>query len=317
MKYFDDEDGGVVRLEFDHKHNSWAVGQHFFLNFPALTIWQSHPLTVASVPTSPSALPHHTYIVRCRKGETGRLKGLALGYAQNHGSPPLEVDSSQPITTPVILCGPYGTALLPKKSIPETTNILAIAGGTGVSLTLPVVLAATSSQAFERAAVDFVWIIRRTSNIQWIAAELQELKSRSALDNTNLNIHIFITQEKEASASNPSSPQMSALDEKTTAEIDIKPLSLPSSSSSEKAPSSNENFNITYLNSAHPSLHEIIDTFMESRAQTEYRTRVIASGPASMGQDLRTVVAKRNDGGKVLKGDMRWDVDLTWDDRGD
>lgn len=306
-----------MRLEFDHKHDSWAVGQHFFLNFPALTIWQSHPLTVASVPTSPSGIPHHTYIVRCRKGETGRLKTLALGEAQNLRSASIEVGSSATITTPVILCGPYGTALLPRKSMPETTNILAIAGGTGVSLTLPVVLAAISSPAFEKTAVDFVWIIRRTSNMQWIAVELQELKSKSALDNTNLNIHIFITQEENASASKPSSLHIAGLDEKTTTEIDAKPLSLPSSSSSEKAPSSSANFNITYLNSTHPSLQEITSTFMESRAQTEYRTRVIASGPASMGEDLRTVVAKCNDGGRVLKGDMRWDVDLTWDDRGD
>lgn len=292
------------------------MGQHFFLNFPALTIWQSHPLTVASMPTSSEEL-HHTYIVRCRKGETSRLKSLALGQAQDIKPAPKEANSSGTITTPVILCGPYGNALIPIKSTPETTNILAIAGGTGVSLTLPLVLAASSCSAFEKVAVDFVWIVRRTVNTRWISAELQELKSRSALGNANLKIHIFVTQEEDASASKTSLPHTNVVDEKATAEIDIRPVSLPSSSSSEKAESSTANFDITYLNSAHPSLHEIVATFMEQRAQTEYRTRVVASGPAGMGEDLRAVVAKCNNGGKVLRGDMRWDVDLTWDDRGD
>jgi len=59
--------------------------------------------------------------------------------------------------TPVVFCGPYGTALLTSKS--EPTNRLAIAGGTGVSLTLPLVLAATASSDFAVVAIDLIWIV--------------------------------------------------------------------------------------------------------------------------------------------------------------
>jgi hypothetical protein len=45
------------------------------------------------------------------------------------------------------------------------------------------------------------------------------------------------------------------------------------------------------------------------------RTRVIGSGPASMGHDLRAAVAKWNDGPKVLRDEKLWDMSLDWDDR--
>jgi NAD(P)H-flavin reductase len=302
VQFFDDEDGGVIRLDFAHNHEAWAVGQHFFLTFPALTIWQSHPFTVASVPNPHPELPHHTYIIRCRKGETGRLKSLANLESQNATKP----------TTPVILCGPYGTPLLSSIS-PEITNILAIAGGTGISLTLPLVLATTASPWFAGATVDFVWIIRRASNIQWISNELSELKQRASQGNLDLRIHIFITQEdtEEKGAGIINSDEKEMTIEATKG----------SSSTSEGSVSSLEkceqqrNYKLTYLKAQRPSLHDIVTDFLSSRASSLHRTRVVASGPASMGHDLRAAVAISNDGSKVWKDDRKFDVSLEWDDR--
>jgi NAD(P)H-flavin reductase len=173
----------VIRLEPQDTRKSWAVGQHYFLTFPALTIWQSHPFTVASVPGQ------HHYIIRCRKGETGRLKMLANQTSTTSEEIPTLNQ------TPVVLCGPYGTALLKPKS--EPTNILAIAGGTGVSLALPIVLAATASNNIVQVAVDFIWIIRRQSNLQWIARELDELKRRASSDAINFRVHVYVIQEMD------------------------------------------------------------------------------------------------------------------------
>jgi hypothetical protein len=63
------------------------------------------------------------------------------------------------VITPVIPCGPYGKGLFrtaKNGSGPEITNILTIVVGTGVSLTLPLVLAATSDSAFDGAAIGFI-----------------------------------------------------------------------------------------------------------------------------------------------------------------
>jgi predicted ferric reductase len=311
VKYFDDEDGGVVRLDFDHNHDIWKVGQHFFLCFPALTIWQSHPLTVASVPGAHPSIPHHVYIIRCRSGETRRLKALALTNASEVASQ--ELGQSENATTPVILCGPYGTPLLPSSG--DVTNILAIAGGTGVSLTLPVVLAATSSLAMSGAAIDFVWIIRRFSNMDWITAELNELKRRSSKKAVNLNIHIIITQEHDPKTFG--SQQTHSQHEDKAKEVGNKPVTTETESLSSRSEKDFEtpNTTISYLNSRHPSLQDIVSGFIGTRASFEHRTKVIASGPAGIGHDLRAAVAGLNDGGKVWKGEKKWDVDLHWDDR--
>lgn len=247
------------------------------------------------------------YIIRCRKGETGRLKTLALH--QN----PVVISPGEPVTTPVILCGPYGKPLLPSawRSAPERTNVLAIAGGTGVSLTLPLVQAATSTPEFMGPAVDFIWIIRRSSNMKWIASELDEMKRVSGGNAANLNIHIYVTQEA-LSASNDASLRMN---EKSDEENCITREQSKGHAAISEIGIGGARFDITYLDRKKPSLGEIVKSFMETRADTSFRTRVVASGPNIMGKDLRSAVARQNDAGKVMKGEKRWDVELEWDDR--
>lgn len=74
-------------------------------------------------------------------------------------------------------------------------------------------------------------------------------------------------------------------------------------------------FETTYTSFHRPSLNTIVSEFRESRASSGYRTRVIGSGPASMGHDLRAAVAACNDGRKVWKDEKIYDVSLDWDDR--
>lgn len=228
-----------------------------------------------------------------------------------------ELGSSEIPTIPVVFCGPYGTTLLPAaaSSAEEVTNILAVAGGTGVSLTLPVVLAATLSPTFDGAAIDFIWIIRRSSSISWISAELNELKRRSSMNrHLNINIHIYVTQEDGTKGT--TLPQANSLGEDKAIDIEIEPLTeADSSSSRSEVDSRNLNFKVSYLNSRHPSLQNIVSEFIETRASFDYRTRVIASGPSGIGHDLRAAVAELNDGNKVWKGQWKFDIDLHWDDR--
>lgn len=191
----------------------------------------------------------------------------------------------------------------------EVTNILAIAGGTGVSLTLPVVMVATNSPAHARAAIDFIWMIRRASNIEWVASEMEELKRRAKLSNLNLRIHVYITQERSTSISAPSQ----ARGGKTSLDIGVESVA---GSQSSVASIREENFHMTFMDDHHPSLQDVVSNFMETRTDSAYRTRVIASGPRGMGGDLRAAVAASNDGAKVWRNEKRFDVSLEWDDRG-
>jgi hypothetical protein len=132
-----------------------------------------------------------------RKGETGRLKRLAWDNT-------LEVSQkvngkNSTATTAVILCGPCGTPLLSSNlnSGPEVTNFPTTASGTRVSLTLPLVLAATSPKALEAPARDFLYIVRRGSNLEWIPGELEELKQRTRHEEFHLHVQIYVRQDHE------------------------------------------------------------------------------------------------------------------------
>jgi NAD(P)H-flavin reductase len=292
LEYHPDPDGGVIRLEFGHEHKPWAVGQHFYLCFPALSIWQSHPMTVMSVPSRGSKSQHHTYVIRCRKGETGRLKQLAL---------------NGQVSTPVVICGPYGKALLEEKE--ESTNLLAVAGGTGVTLTVPVVLGALEKEGMRGAVVDFVWVVRRRGNIRWVGEELREMKRRSKESGIDLNIHIYVTQGEE-NESGDSTPveNISVVDEKG---IDID----PTDEKSEKSIVGALDLDIKLLDHQRPVLKDILGSFLSTRASDQHRTRVLASGPAGMGQDLRRSVASMNSGSAVWRGRKSRDMELYWDSR--
>lgn len=128
--------------------------------------------------------------------------------------------------------------------------------------------------------------------MQWIAAELDELKCLSRAKGTNLQIHIYVTQEAQPCPTSSSSEiQSTETDEKAAIEHNVEPIKAEN----------NDRFSVTYLDASKPSLRGIVQEFMNKRAEQAYRTRVIASGPASMGIDLRDAVARENDGGRVWK----------------
>lgn len=136
--------------------------------------------------------------------------------------------------------------------------------------------------------------------------EHEELKRRAEIGPVDLRIHIFVTD-----TSRPGT--VSDENEKTITDTEIRPVSESSSEGQccdTKHPAVRSDICFE-----RPSLQKIVERFTEERAINLYSTRVIASGPASMGHDLRRAVASCNDTGKVLKGDMRYNISLDWDDR--
>jgi ferric-chelate reductase len=151
----------------------------------------------------------------------------------------------------------------------EVTSILAIAGGMGVSLTLPVVLAATSSPVFEGAAIDFIWKIAAPQILNGYPPSSKSCSVVQARSNTSTsNIHVYVTQEYDTNASTTGrkKPEEKAIN------VGIDPLpeadSLPSSSEKQ---SGSGNFKLTDLESRHPSLQDVVSDFVETRASFDYR----------------------------------------------
>jgi ferric-chelate reductase len=299
----------VVRIDFQHQHRPWKAGQHFFVCFPELSIWQSHPFTTASLPQS-GPTQEHTYIVRCRNGQTANLAKLAATTS----------------STPVILTGPYGglrgEALM--RAPPSRRNLLAIAGGTGISFALPLVLRALSKDSSH--SISLVWIIRRGSHLSWFKAEISRLQALAEAANTTFCIQIFVTREAQPHTSSTSSleepkhksepGQLDGLGSekelgKETFVQAVTGLDLSHGGRTSKLP-------ITYLASHHPSMDNVLTTFLEKLEGTDNArtpTVVAGSGPSGLGHDIRATVARINDPEKVWRGDGAV-VECVWDDRG-
>ncbi|CAN9199071.1 unnamed protein product [Alternaria alternata] len=326
METFRDPTGTVVRMTFAHPHRAWEIGQHFYLTFPALNIWQSHPFTPASNPTSSSPIQSHTYIIRACKGETAKLAALAESAANCY--------PRREASTPVIMMGPYGSAIMND----DFSNILAISGGTGITYTLPVIMKALSDASPARN-IELVWTVRHLENLAWIASELAYLKSQldgfqadspynedklekapiiSAEAKKRFRINIFVTrpdprQHQQASWQPPVDKgndfgDSDSLSQATS--IDTIPFDPRVEELSRQCP----NFRITWLNNARPDVPSLVDTFISETVE-QGRTQVIGSGPPDLGTQLRAAVAAKNVPGNVWRGDETSDVACVWDDR--
>lgn len=345
--FMDSVNGDVVRLNFTQPMEPWQIGQHFYLCFPKLNIWQSHPFTPLNVPRATSSGVPHSYIFRAKKGQTAKVARLTMAAPSSSTTNCGSDGKSQrrSTTTPVILNGPYGVSEV--DDLTSSTNILCVAGGTGITYVLPVLLSQITHCACTSVRkLQLVWAIRQKADMEWIEVELDRLYDAARA--MNLKISIFITRE-DSRMDNNGTNNINMVDKSANIGVVEKALTSSSTSSSEKdttAPASgccsskvkpaatNEGREICSppnprepsiaierrgnVRSAppeirHPDLAAIVRGFVEDTA--EGPTTVYASGPGGMIGDLRTIVAGLNSGSKVWKGDQRGCVELKCDDR--
>jgi NAD(P)H-flavin reductase len=245
-------------------------GQHCFLTFPSLSIFQGHPFTPALVIPSESnpGMYEHTYLIVAMSGETKRLADLNVS------------------EIPVILTGPYGNEVLDSGA----ENFLFIAGGTGVSFTLPLLKKAVSSTP---KLLSFIWIIRRGTNTAWLENELSSVREEAEKLNLQLQIQIHITRE-------------SADSETTSLDGEKKELGVVVRSKTGSL--------VDGAAQGRPGIDGLVKEFIE-KAVDGGRCQVLASGPEGMETDIRRAVAVVNRPGDVWQGKEERDVSIYWDGR--
>ncbi|KAJ5919444.1 hypothetical protein N7466_010387 [Penicillium verhagenii] len=296
-RFPDQEHGEVVRLDFENKQDLWAVGQHYYLCFTQCSIWQSHPFTPLNAPMWEKGKVKHSYLIRAKSGET---KKIALHAENGH------------LTTPVILTGAYGDSIT--GAFTPSTNIMCIAGGTGITYVLPILLELVRQPSPPNRKIELIWAIRHSCNTAWIASELDILQR--ARKRLNLHIKIFATRDASIETYLISDHTDYKI---TTSEVGDKATSVPnpdtplSHCNSGNSPTVNELHMKQNAGRNHPDLVNLVNEFLEDTVQGP--TTVFASGPGDMISDLRNIVANSNSGPKVWKGDQRFDVNLVYDDR--
>ncbi len=281
MSLFRDESGDVVRLDYQYAHNAWKPGQHFYLCFANASIWQSHPFTPLSLPLEKDGVVRHSYIFRAKKGESAKIAKMAAALAE----------VGAPLTTPVVMQGPYGEDHT--QTLSPDVNVLCVAGGTGISYILPTLLWLASQPPNPDRHIALVWSVRRLQDVEWVR---QELGILSHAKQHNISITVHVTREVRSESVSATAAEKS---------VDIAASSASSSSGVDSV--------LNVAKREHPDLSVIVPTFVGDTISG--RTMIFASGPGGMISDLRRFVAAANSGARVWKGDASADVQLVCDNR--
>ena len=157
-----------------HYPAPWKVGQHFYLCFTEGSIWQSNPFTHLVLPARDSG--RQSYVIRAKKGKTRRIAaliGAKLAAAATAGSGEKKHSADSRATTSVILQGPYGEDVT--DALEPDANVLCVAGGTGITYVMPVLLTLVRRWPVPGRKIDFVWTVKRERDLEQVAPELNEV----------------------------------------------------------------------------------------------------------------------------------------------
>lgn len=298
-------DGDIVRLDITKTQTPWHVGQHFYMCFAEGNIWQSHPFTPLNFPEGAAdSTVCQSYVFRAKGGETRKISDLVKAKEK----------TSEKTSTPVILTGPYGENMM--QGLSPTDNVLCVAGGTGITYVLPVVIGLARCQDINRK-VELIWFVRHRADVDWIRPELEALEATDT--SIGLKIRIFTTRDTQDDDSaddnadqvlvaSPSSEETGVLGEekKTASPTQRKSISVSVS----VRPSASI---ATASGSHHPNVKQLVEGFVADTVAGP--TRVYASGPGAMMSELRRTIAGCNSGSKVWGGQQRYDVSLECDER--
>jgi ferric-chelate reductase len=140
----------AIRITLPNRHINWSAGQHVFLTLPGVSAlpFESHPFTIASIrePTADGYKSHPlVFIIRAMNGLTRHLYNHAVSHP------------GKPVT--VLVDGPYGRP----PSVNSFSSVVLLAGGSGVSFTLPLLLDIFSAVGLDESPVRrvlFVWSVK-------------------------------------------------------------------------------------------------------------------------------------------------------------
>jgi ferric-chelate reductase len=163
----------------DPRVGHWSPGQHVFVHFPTISPLQSHPFTIASVPNSKEL----TFVVQAKAGFSRRLYNRAIS------SLPTTSEPSKGKSYVVLVDGPYGR---PPNFLQYDTLVL-IAGSTGATFTVPILLQAVQTSAKCVRRIEFLWIVKAGAHFEWFAREIEDAMEAAVERGIELEITCCVT----------------------------------------------------------------------------------------------------------------------------
>jgi ferric-chelate reductase len=190
-------DGGVTKIRVQSKQiKSWAPGSHVFLSIPYLGFGQSHPATIASIPSSHNG--DLIFFLKGQKGFTNRLLKTASSSQITilPDSRKFEKESStfSDKTYITLIGGPYGGSYSDPIAF---DTVLLVSGSTGVTFTLAILQSLAhrceTSHKLPLRVVNFVWAVKQVSWTSWIARELVAAVSHLRAKGIEVKVTVHVT----------------------------------------------------------------------------------------------------------------------------
>ncbi|MCJ1445239.1 MAG: hypothetical protein MMC23_005744 [Stictis urceolatum] len=194
--------GEACRVTF-HMPRPWTPppGAHVYAYLPSISLWQSHPFSVAwttlqtsenidtprSDPEKPQIAPRATsstvsLIMAARTGMTRKL------YQRASASP------SQTVTIPGFLEGSYGGL----ESLHSYGSLVLFAGGVGITHQLRHVqdlLLAYEARTAAVRRIHLIWIVRSTEQLEWVRPWMDKLLAMPCRRDI-LRISLYVTKPR-------------------------------------------------------------------------------------------------------------------------
>lgn len=318
-------DGGVTKITVKCTAiTKWSPGAHVLLAIPKFGLGQSHPATIASIPSSHSG--ELVFLLKGHRGFTDRL----LKNATNSTTALLPTSSPSQAAPPkytALIDGPYGSS---HSDFCSFDTVFLIAGSTGTTFTLPILLDIAARAQNTRLPVKrviFLWIVKNTSWTSWTASELTSASKALHAAGIELSIQVnvtcdtkFTTGEEDESkecgcecdkSAGPccciSADDTPNVDEATNEKAlssekngdDEVAVRVRSQSLSIKSGTKSSILPCATFHSGRPDIYAMLWDILE---QAEGETGVAVCGPLGLSSDVRRTVVRCSDERAVHKG---------------
>lgn len=180
--------GNMTRIDVLAPHGfSWRPGQHCFLRFSSLSIFDNHPFTIANSYTASTTTvkaENHkgdpqsmTFFIRSHSGFTQKLST----YIKNNAD----------ISASVLVDGPYGGIL--SKVENAFDSVILVAGGAGITACLAWLQHITSSmklQTVRTKRARLIWAVHEAEHLNWVSTELSEIANADSSGSIEISFYV-------------------------------------------------------------------------------------------------------------------------------
>ncbi|GAA6012427.1 hypothetical protein JCM10207_007083 [Rhodosporidiobolus poonsookiae] len=199
---------GAIVLRVPNAKGGWKAGQHVYISFPSFlkVCWQSHPFSVANVPSLAPLPPSPTnsgsssptlasppsprsdsnemlFVLRVQRGMTARL-------AQRLAT---RKDSTEKLS--IAVEGPYGGM---RADVGRFEEVVLVAGGSGITHVMSVLADAVQKVKLNQARtrrIHLIWVIQHVEQSSWLlTALLFTAHLARTLPHLSLSLSFFSTR---------------------------------------------------------------------------------------------------------------------------